>query len=219
MVRTYNAKSRQRINIGSTYGRLTVLSFSGRNPHGNLLWNCKCSCGVDKTVTGSNLLGGTNPSCGCWKSEELKQRNTTHGLSNLPEYSIWLGIKGRCLCKTMHDYKSYGGRGITLCKRWLVFENFIKDVGARPTNLHTIERIDNNGGYYQSNCQWVTRKVQARNKSNVPLFEYNGQYKSIAEWAEIYQIHPETLRKRVRSGWDMEVALSKSPRPIKGVHY
>lgn len=219
MVREYFSNKRNQVEVGKTYGRFVVLSFAGRNKHGNLLWNCKCSCGTMKQVLGCSLLTGKT-SCGCASREATIKRNTKHGLAKTPEYATWSAVKGRCTCKTHQDYAYYGGRGIKICDRWLVFENFLADMGPRPSSRHTIERRDNNSDYCADNCSWQTRKVQSRNKRDVPLYEYKGEKKSVAEWAEIYGLHPETLRNRIkRSRWSMERCLTAKPRPIKGVHY
>ncbi len=208
------------VNIGYTYGRLLVIEFAGRNKYKNLLYKCRCSCGTVKDVLSSVLLCSTEPSCGCRKREVLLARNLIHGRAKIPEYTCWLSIKNRCCNKDSNDYHYYGGRGITMCARWLVFSNFYEDMGDKPSRRHTIERINNNKGYCPSNCVWATRKVQSRNKRNVPLYEYNGQKKSVAEWSEITGIHPETIRNRIkRKGWTMEDVLTKPIRKIKGVHY
>lgn len=89
--------------------------------------------------------------------------NITHGLRNTPEYSIWTNMKSRCLNKNIGDYRYYGGRGITICDRWLKFENFFEDMGKRPAGL-TLERVNNTKGYFPSNCIWASRTVQARNQ-------------------------------------------------------
>lgn len=89
---------------------------------------------------------------------------TTHGLSKSPEYRAWLGIKQRCYNKNNRRYRDYGGRGIQICDSWMRFEQFISDMGPRPSKDHSIDRIDNNGNYTPGNCQWATRSQQQRNK-------------------------------------------------------
>lgn len=219
MVGSYVTTKRRQVEIGKTYGRLKVVRFAGRNVHGNLTWDCVCTCGIKKTVMGSNLLGGTCPSCGCFKTDMLIKRNLTHGKAASREYSAWLGMWRRCSNPKSTDWESYGGRGIGVFPNWEEFINFYADMGDRPSELHTLERLDNDADYGPGNCVWATRKVQGRNKRNVPRFEFNGQLKSVAEWAEDYKIHPETLRNRIRRGWSMVKALTRKPRPIKGVHY
>ncbi len=219
MVRSYRTAVRRQVEVGKIYGRLTVVSFAGRNKNGNLLWDCRCACGNRKQVFGSNLLGGSNQSCGCYKKEILLLRNTTHGMAGTPEYLSWQGMRQRCNNRDNENWPSYGGRGIKICSRWDDFAAFLEDMGLMSVSGSTIERKDNDGDYCPGNCIWASRKVQSRNKRNIPLVEYGGELKSVAEWAEKFSIHPETLRKRIQLGWPMVKALSAPPRPIKGVHY
>jgi hypothetical protein len=157
------------------FGRLTVLSKAGRDKWGQVLWNCKCDCNGYVVVTGGNLRNRKEKnSCGCVKAERFRKTYRKHGhtrqwLDNgkvrvSPEYRSWQGMKKRCLDKNHVYYKNYGGRGIKICDRWVTsFENFLSDMGSRPPKT-TLDRINPNGDYEPSNCQWATWQVQARNK-------------------------------------------------------
>jgi hypothetical protein len=139
-----------------------------------------------------------------------KHPNTTHGLSGSVEYGIWSAIKSRCLNKNHHAYSRYGGRGITVCKQWAdSFENFLKDVGRRPSPLHTIERIKNSNGYNPKNIRWATRKEQGRNTRANKLITINGEAKCVSEWCERFNISQQLVSNRVNClGWDYLKALT-----------
>jgi hypothetical protein len=125
-------------------------------------------------------------------------------------YKAWSTIIQRCTNLNNEKYPIYGGRGIKVCKRWLKFQNFLKDMGEPPTKHHSIDRINNNGDYCKSNCRWATRKQQQRNKRSNISATYNGVTQLIIDWAQEYQISYHTLRSRIyRLGWPIEKALTK----------
>ena len=112
----------------------------------------------------------------------------------------------RCYIETVPNYASYGGRGIRVCERWHQFENFYKDMGDRPEGM-SLDRIDNNGDYEPSNCRWTTFKTQHANRRNNRNLTLNGHTKCIAEWANELNLHPATIRNRLRRGASDEEAL------------
>lgn len=142
----------------------------------------------------------------------------THLQSYTVEYRIWFHIKGRCYNPTDESYPRYGGRGIIMCERWKnSFEEFFKDVGLRPSPDYSIDRIDNDRGYFEDNWRWATSKQQNRNKRNLHIIEYNGERKTLIEWAEQYHIPYHTLSARINKlGWSIEEAFDKSLRKKRG---
>lgn len=201
---------------GQKFGRLLVVEFSGRTTNRRLLWKCICECGREVVTEGISLRTGNTKSCGCLNRELAAQRKLTHGHSGrrgsgrAPEYTVWSAIKNRCFSVGCKSYRDYGERGITMCQRWAEsFEAFLEDMGPKPTPKHTIERIDNDGNYEPGNCRWATRTEQARNKRNNVRLVFNGNEKSLAEWAEVSGINRDCLYQRICSyGWTVEKALT-----------
>lgn len=153
--------------VGFKFNKLTVTSFSHIDKRA--YWNCICECGNEKIVRGAHLKSGYTKSCGCL----MKNINIKHGLYNTPENKCWRGIKERCFNSKNPAFKNYGGRGITMCEKWVnSFEEFLKDMGKRPSSKYSIDRINNNGNYEPSNCKWSTVLEQNNNKRNNKAKKY-----------------------------------------------
>jgi hypothetical protein len=192
--------------VGQKIGKLIVIKQTGKNKGGNYKWLCLCDCGKETVIRGGDLRNGHTKSCGCLKIEKI----TIHGCSikskKFGTYTSWEGMNQRCNNPNHKYYFYYGGRGIKICKRWRKFPNFLKDMGERPIR-YQIDRIDNNGNYCKSNCRWVTRKQQARNKRNNHLIFYGGKTQCISAWSEEMGISEDVLRNRFERGWLIERAL------------
>lgn len=137
----------------------------------------------------------------------------THGLSYIPEYRAWQTMRLRCTVPTNRAYANYGGRGITVCERWLDSpENFIADMGPKPSPAHELDREDNEKGYSPENCRWVTRTVNDRNRRSNVMIEFRGETRAMVEWCEMLNIPQDTARYRMKNGWTIEDALTKPVR-------
>lgn len=157
-----------RIDIsGQRFGRLVVIGEAPRiGP--DLASRVRCDCGTTKIIRNASLRYGRSQSCGCITREIAEQKNLRHGATTgggmTPEYRSYKSMRERCLNPNHRHYANYGGRGITICDRWLeAFENFLEDMGQRPSLAHTLDREDNDGFYSPDNCRWLLRKDQNRN--------------------------------------------------------
>lgn len=193
---------------GQVFGRLTVLHRSGSYPGGQAGWTCSCECGNTTRVRGNRLRVGAARSCGCLRVDTHK----THGLSKYSSYDIWAKMLARCLNPKHKSYKDYGGRGITVCDRWLDVENFIEDMGERPPGL-SLERLDVNKGYSKENCIWADAKTQARNRRTNRPETFNNKTATLAEHCEDAGLKYGIVYTRFRQhGWSLEKALTTPAR-------
>jgi hypothetical protein len=148
--------------LGNVYGYLTVVAFIGLSKTGHALWSCKCRCGKETSVFGSNLRQGTTRSCGCFLVEIVTKHGGAKRVGHKPEYGIYHSAKERCTNPKDAGYVNYGGRGIEF--KFSSFPQFYEEVGPRPTGAHSLDRIDNEGNYEHGNVQWASRSDQNRNQ-------------------------------------------------------
>jgi hypothetical protein len=198
---------------GHTYGEWFVVQFAEKTSSGSCSWLCRCSCGTERPVKGSNLRSGTSRSC---RSPAHEYRgNKTHGDSKERLYWIYRGILQRCNDPRNEDY---GGRGITICDEWrssyIAFREWALSHGYRDDL--TIERKDVNGNYTPENCEWIPHPDQQANKRTTVHLTAFGETKHLSAWTRDPRcIVPEyTLRRRVDAGWDDELAIGTPQRTV-----
>jgi hypothetical protein len=152
---------------GQRFGQLVAVEIAGRNKARLILWLCRCDCGATKSVSGKLLRDGRTTSCGHLAIEQIVKRSLRHGASRrgkvTPEYRAWSRMKERCMNPRCKRFRDYGGRGISICERWLSFDNFLLDMGVRSHGC-SLDRINNDGIYEPSNCRWATRSEQMLNR-------------------------------------------------------
>ena len=200
------------LQAGQKFGRLTIISLHhiSNIPKSREFYLCKCDCGNETVVEKWNLKTKHTTSCGCFAKDLKSKIKSIHGLSKHKIYGIWVGMKNRCYNKNEPVYYRYGGRDIIVCDEWkndfMAFYNWSMANGYQEGL--TIDRINNNGNYEPSNCRWITRKEQCRNRSTNKIFSYNGKSYCVMEWAKKIGIKYHTLLHRLNSGWEIERAFN-----------
>jgi hypothetical protein len=175
---------------------------------------CQCSCGFFVVVAPSSLRSGATTSCGCVHGERVASRNrakAVHGHARgkiTPEYRAWQAMRNRCRDEKNTHYKDYGGRGIFVCPAWQEFAAFLKDVGTRPSDAHSLDRYPNpNGNYEPGNVRWATAKEQGRNLRNTRRYAFRGELLTIEEVVERTGAPHDRLYRRLKMGWSIEDAI------------
>jgi hypothetical protein len=210
---------RPRVELaGLKFGKLTVIEFR-RHPtlRSDSFWLCSCECGGTIVTSGHRLKIGRTVSCGCVKRSiiaKLLKDSIIHNDHGSPEYISWIAMRRRCDHKKNINYDRYGGRGIKVCERWSSYENFLSDMGRKPSNSHSIDRIDVNGDYEPCNVKWSTPKEQCNNRSNTIYVMYKGNHITLTEAIKLggANVARNTFQGRIKAGWSVEDAVEK---PVK----
>lgn len=198
---------------GSRFGRLLVLDEQSTRAKDNSdwVWSCVCNCGGNVRVRAKSLKKGTTRSCGCFQRESASKVNTTHGLSKSKEFMSWAAMHTRCTNPNQESFANYGARGISVCERWNSFENFLADMGPKPSPRHTIERMDNERGYNPTNCRWATRAEQNTNTRQNRYLTFKGKTMALSQWAREVGLTGSALTARLNRGWSIDDALTTPP--------
>ena len=194
---------------GQRFGKLIAIEVVGKSKTGNMIWECKCDCGNTKNIWSTALVSGNTKSCGCSRVDAVHRRKDYHGDKAERLYHIWGGMLVRCNPKCAHRSSAYSAKGIKVCDEWKDYRAFRKWALANGYRDDlTIDRIDVNGDYEPSNCRFATQKEQQNNRSNNHRITYNGETKTLAQWAEIVGINASAISKRIRRGWAVDEALT-----------
>ncbi len=176
------------------------------------IWRCQCDCGNEVHVAQRYLYHGESvtKSCGCL----IGQHRKTHGATGTPEYRIWDGMRRRCNDPDDARYPNYGGRGIRACPHWDKFENFLSDMGPRPSQAHSLDRYpDNDGSYEKANCRWATMREQSNNRRSNLRLEFNGETRTAAEWERHLGLRTGAVSIRLAYGWPLARVLTTPMLP------
>lgn len=193
------------IQPGQKYGRLTIISTHKIAGTYRYVAKCQCQCNVIKYIRMDALRKGMTLSCGCLQ----KERSTKHGAWDHPLYTVWKSMMRRCYNQKDDRYNRYGGRGITVCKKWHDINIFINDMTQGYQKGLQIDRIDNDKGYSKNNCQWANRFTQAQNKSSNIKLTHDNKNLCLSEWSRITKIPYGTLWERIKVlKWSTERTLT-----------
>lgn len=183
---------------GQRFGRLIVVSYEPKKEQGSW-WICACECGGHICTTSNRLRQGRTSSCGCYSREAAAARVASHQLSHTREYQAFHHARARCERVKDVNYKHYGGRGIEF--RFKSFEEFIAELGLKPSPEYTLERKDVNGHYEPGNVRWATQMEQGSNKRNNRQLTIDGVTHTFSEWSRQTGIRLTTAYQRIKYGW------------------
>lgn len=180
---------------GRKVGKLTLIKKVGYDSGFNATWEYICDCGKSGVISIRNIKAVKHQSCGC-----NSKFNTNHRVKNHTLLKVFGAMHSRCYNPSNENYHNYGGRGIRVCDRWMLFDNFYDDMISTWKKGLWLDKINNNKDYCLENCRWVTPKESGRNTRNVKLSkEKAGEIRmsnmGSNELAEIFGVHPETIRK------------------------
>lgn len=201
---------------GTKFGRLSVIKLGNPSKRGRRRWVCKCDCGKETLSDEYQLKKGITKSCGCYSREKIVKSVTKHGMNKTKLHKTWEQMRKRCRLKTYEHYDKYGGRGIKVCEEW--DKDFIPFRDWSLANGYEegleIGRIDVNGNYEPSNCRFVTKTENIRNRTNTIKVVWLGKEMSFAEWCEMYGIRYKWAWKKRKDGCSLvEILTTKGIIP------
>lgn len=203
------------IRVGEVFGRLAVVAVGQVAGTYRYYAVCRCACGSElKKIRQDGLKCGAVVSCGCVQ----KERTTTHGMTKSIHYDRWKNMIDRCFNKKCHAYNNYGGRGISVCDRWLDIKNFVSDLPDGYFDGAEIDRIDNDGNYEPGNVRWSSQRENCDNRRSGRMLSVNGKTQSLRRWAEEVGVDERLIWSRIEElNWDIETAVLSPVMPTKEV--
>lgn len=194
---------------GRKYGRLLCVGLVGPGKHRSFDWKFQCDCGASLIASGNEVRRGGVTCCRDCSAKSKAALKKTHGESASAEYRTWCAMKSRCENPNFEAYEHYGARGIAVCEQWAKsFDQFLADMGRRPSKDATIDRKNTDGNYEPSNCHWATRLEQANNKRNNRLIEIGGVVRTVAQWARTCGLTEAGIRARLKRGISGQALIS-----------
>ncbi|WP_054070240.1 AP2 domain-containing protein [Pseudomonas syringae group genomosp. 3] len=191
---------------GMRFGKLVALRHEAVSDSRKKAWLCQCDCGETAHVAAHKLKAGTITSCPC-----ARRKTKTHGMYGTRVHTLWSGMLSRCRSPKPSDARKYTERGITVCERWLKFENFLDDMGLPPDGL-TIDRIDNDKGYSPENCRWADYFEQNNNRRNTAFLTHRGVTRPFGDWSRMTGISIGVMHRRRNAGWSDESIINTPVR-------
>ena len=208
--------------VGRRFGRLVVKERVENDASNHIRYKVICDCGTEKIVRKDSLLDMSIQSCGCLQKEKVKEACTTHGYSHERLYSVWDGMKQRCLNPNHVAYSNYGGRGIQVCDEWkndyVKFREFMLANGydpEAPFGECTIDRIDNDGNYCPENCRVISVQEQQNGKQDVFSFILDGKRTTVTGAARMRGKTRSCVQYRLAHGWSLDEALEEPLREVR----
>jgi hypothetical protein len=208
------------MQAGQIYGKLEAIEFLHIDKHRCRVWRFRChGCGNENFSARAYIVQrGDTTSCNCHRRAVMAVANLKHGKWKTSEFKIWGGMIDRCTNENSPSYPGWGGLGVTICERWRHnFENFLADMGLRPSPKHSIDRHPNPFGNYEpTNCRWATWTEQARNRRNNRIVQVGGREMTFTEACSLAGMPYSTVHNRLRRGWTLERALAEPAHSNNG---
>lgn len=205
---------------GERFNRLVAIEYMYRDKGKSSRWLCQCDCGKKVSVEISSLRSGNTQSCGCLRLERVRDKISTHGKSYTTEYHAWGNMIQRCTNPSNPEYKNYGGRGIFISPEWRnSFENFLEDMGPKPNKSLSLDRINNEDGYYKENCHWASSSAQVVNRRDVENKTVGIKNISYSKRDDLYYVGIERKGIRHRKAFkNLDDAINWKENTLKNIN-